>query len=165
MSNCAQSILDSKFTEVNPFNIIPLKKEIVLFQGNEINLVGIGRNDNDDDPEISLDEPFNFQSVDDLEVVITYAGVEELAHIKMSETEGNIILGQSEQAIDYDIAKGNPDGFTKDEFHFIDSDWSFIGDSGFRRVDILFKMIMQNSVYGFLLFKSQIKNNRSLCVH
>ena len=132
---------------------IPYEQNITLFRGDEISITIRGINGDD------AQSPFNYSLADILKVDITIAGEKVLASI----TEGdNVLLGQSDKAIQYDIDNNNPPGFTQDEFHFIDPDFALFGDSKYPTVEIVPKIIFNTSVYSLILFRASIKNNRTL---
>ncbi|HSH35849.1 hypothetical protein [Schnuerera sp.] len=125
-------------------------EDVDLYEGDEISLSIKG---------IHLDDentPFNFAIFDSFE------GVFKL-HSRHSTSyplqESNFVLGQSEEALQYDIDQGNPPNTTYDELHLIDAGYSILEDYNKPIVELDVQGIAFDSIYTFMRFKIDIEKD------
>lgn len=127
----------------------PYKEKLRLYEGDEISITlkGIHLNDAKD--------PFNFDIFEEFKACFKmHEGSEEYC-----ATKDNFILGQSEEAIQYDKDEGNAPGTTQDELHFIDPNYEILSDYPFQQVRMDIQGKISDSIYTFINFRIQIQKD------
>ena len=127
----------------------PYKENIRIYEGDEvsISLKGIHLNDAKD--------PFNFDIFEEFNACFKmHEGSQEYC-----ATKDNFILGQSDEAIQYDKDEGNAPGTTQDELHFVDSNYEILSDYPFDKMQMDIQGKVSDSIYTFIRFKVKIKSD------
>lgn len=131
--------------EISPKGF-PYEENIEIYEGNEISITlkGINLDSNKD--------PYNFDIFNSFSACFS-VGTETETYCAASS---NFLLGQSQDAINYDQNQGNPAGTTQDELHFVDPDYSILSDYPFEQVLFDIEGDIGGSIYTFMRFDIDI---------
>ncbi|HSH34964.1 hypothetical protein [Schnuerera sp.] len=125
-------------------------KDVDLYEGDEISISIKG---------IHLDDentPFNFDIFDSFEAEFRLHSRHPIAYPALPD---NFVLGQSEEAIQYDIDQGNPANTTMDELHFIDPDYSILQNYRWPIAELDIQGLLSDSIYTFMRFEIEIEKD------
>lgn len=141
--------IDDYSYEIAPKSL-PFMKHIEIYRGDEISisLKGIHLSDNKD--------PFNWNAFDSFKAQFRLFPE---STISFDATSDNFLLGQSEEAIAYDIEEVNPTGTTKDELHFLDPSYEILKEYKLDRAELDIQAEVNDSIYTIIRFKINIKND------
>jgi hypothetical protein len=125
----------------------PYDSNIEIYEGDEISITlrGINLDQNKD--------PYNFDQYDSFSACFSVGPESET----YCASDSNFVLGQSQDAINYDQNQGNPAGTTKDELHFIDADYSILSEYPFYQAILDIQGKLNDSIYTFMRFDVNIK--------
>lgn len=125
----------------------PYIQNIDIYKGDEISIALKGINLDDDK------DPFNFNVFD------TFKGCFKMfpnATKEYCSISDNFILGQSQDALDYDAQQTGHYETTYDELHFIDSNYTILADYNFNKVFFDIQAEVSDSIYTLIRFKINI---------
>jgi len=127
----------------------PYGQNIEVYEGDEISLTLKGIHLN------TAQDPFDFGAFNEFNACFALWGESET----YCSTSSNFVLGQTQNAIDYDNDQGNPAGSTQDELHFLDPSYEILSEYPFDEVMLDIQGKISNSIYTFMKFKIDIIND------